>query len=250
MGDRHDRAGIAGEELLEPVDRLGVEVVGGLVEEQHVGLGEQHAAQRDAALLAARKLAHDGVPRREPEGIGGDLELHVGVLAAGRGNLRLELGLLRGELVEVGVGLAVFRVDLVESLLRRERAADAFLDGLAHGLLRIHHRLLRQVADLQTGHGRRLAFDVLVDAGHDLEQGRLAGPVQAEHADLGAGKERERDVLEDLALGRNDLAHAVHREDVLSHATALGGRGAPENPGPMALLSPQRGKASPSRVLA
>ena len=141
----------------------------------------------------------------------------VGVLAAGGGDQRLELGLLGGELVEVGVGLAVFGIDLVEALLRGERAADAFLDRLAHGLVRIHHRLLRQVADLQARHRRRLAFDVLVDAGHDLQQRRLARAVQAEHADLGAGEERERDVLEDLALGRNDLAHAVHREDVLSH---------------------------------
>src|SRR5205814_9757792 len=84
-------------------------------------------------------------------------------------------------------------------------------------LVRIHHRLLRQVADLQARHRRRLALDVMVDAGHDLEQGRLAGAVQAEDADLGAGEEGERDVLEDLTLGRNDLAHAVHREDVLSH---------------------------------
>src|SRR4029079_15035383 len=51
----------------------------------------------------------------------------------------------------------------------------------------------------------------------------LARAVQAEHADLGAGEERERNVLEDLALGRNDLAHAVHREDVLSHGVSWTG---------------------------
>ena len=53
------------------------------------------------------------------------------------------------------------------------------------------------------------------------QQARLAGAVQAQHADLGAGKERERDVLEDHALGRDDLAHAVHRVDVLSHGVRL-----------------------------
>ena len=45
----------------------------------------------------------------------------------------------------------------------------------------------------------------------------LPEPFEPEHADLGAGKERQRDVLEDDALGRHDLAHAVHRVDVLSH---------------------------------
>jgi hypothetical protein len=98
VGDRDDGAGEALQELLEPVDRLGVEVVGRLVEEQHVGLGEQHAAERDAALLAARELADDRVPGREAQRVGGDLELQVGVLAAGGGDLRLELGLLGGEL--------------------------------------------------------------------------------------------------------------------------------------------------------
>src|SRR4029079_6154550 len=52
------------------------------------------------------------------------------------------------------------------------------------------------------------------------------GAVEAEAADLRPGEERERDVLEDLPLGRNDLAHAVHREDVLSHGDA--GRERPE----------------------
>jgi hypothetical protein len=100
-------------------------VVGGLVEQQHVGPREQHAAERDPALLATRKLADDRVPRGQAQGVGGDLELHLGVLAAGRGDRRFELGLLGGELVEIGIGLAVFGIDLVEPLLRGERAADA-----------------------------------------------------------------------------------------------------------------------------
>ncbi len=84
VGDGDDGAREALQELLEPVDALGVEVVGGLVEQQHVGLGQQHAAQRDAALLAARELADHRIPRRQAQRVGGDLELQVGVLAAGR----------------------------------------------------------------------------------------------------------------------------------------------------------------------
>ena len=142
VGDRDDGAREALQELLEPVDRFGVEVVGRLVEQQHVGLRQQHPAQGDTALLAARQLADHRVPRREAERIGGDLELHVGVLAARGRDDGLELGLLGCELVEVGIGLAVLGIDLVEPLLRSEGAADAFLDRLAHGLVRVHHRLL------------------------------------------------------------------------------------------------------------
>jgi hypothetical protein len=70
-------------------------------------------------------------------------------------------------------------------------------------------------------HRRRFADDVLVDAGHDAQHRRFARAVEAEQADLGAGEEGERDVLDDLALGRDDLAHAVHREYVLSHGSRI-----------------------------
>jgi hypothetical protein len=56
--DDDDRALVARERLLEPRDRLDVEVVGRLVEQQDVGVLEQRAAQRDAATLASRQLAH------------------------------------------------------------------------------------------------------------------------------------------------------------------------------------------------
>ena len=45
------------QELLQPDDRLDVEVVGRLVHQQHVGLPEQHAGQRHAHLPAARERA-------------------------------------------------------------------------------------------------------------------------------------------------------------------------------------------------
>ncbi len=48
-----DRARVLLEVLLEPGDRLRVEVVGRLVEQQHVRLRQQQPAQRDAAALAA-----------------------------------------------------------------------------------------------------------------------------------------------------------------------------------------------------
>ena len=54
-------AGARFQELLEPDDRLDVEVVGRLVHQQDVGLAEQHARHRDAHLPAARQRAHIAV---------------------------------------------------------------------------------------------------------------------------------------------------------------------------------------------
>ena len=73
MGDGDDRALVLGQVLLEPGDRLGVEVVGRLVEQQQVGRGEQQPAQGDAAPLAA------GEVRRPPASAGGRRSASIAV---------------------------------------------------------------------------------------------------------------------------------------------------------------------------
>lgn len=53
MRDGQDGAGVGAQELLQPQHALGVEVVGGLVEQEEVWLGQQQLAERDAAALTA-----------------------------------------------------------------------------------------------------------------------------------------------------------------------------------------------------
>jgi hypothetical protein len=183
----------------------------------HSTLAQQKAAQRHPALLAAGEHADLRIPGRQAQRVCGQFQLQVGVFAAGGGDDGFEVVLLGGQFVEIGVGLGIFGVDLVEPLLGRQHAADALFNGFAHGLVGVELRLLRQVADFQVGHGHGLAFDLLVQAGHDLEQGALARAVDAQHADLGAREEGQADVLQDLPLRRHDLADAVHGKDVLGH---------------------------------
>ena len=52
MRHHDDGAGIVAQMVLEPGDALGIEMVGRLVEQENVGLGEQQLAERHAALLA------------------------------------------------------------------------------------------------------------------------------------------------------------------------------------------------------
>ena len=63
--------------------------------------------------------------------------------------------------------------------------------------------------------------------GHDLQQRRLARAVVAEHADLRAGEERQRDVVEDRLVGPVGLRQPLHLEDVLRRheASRIGGSG-------------------------
>ena len=83
VGDREDGAGVAGEELLQPLHALGVEVVGRLVQQQQVGLAQQQLAQRDPAALPSGERAHLGVRRRAPQRVHRLFELRVEVPGVG-----------------------------------------------------------------------------------------------------------------------------------------------------------------------
>ena len=63
MRDEEARAGITREEILQPLDRARVEMVGRLVENEKIRAREKRAAERDAALLTARKRADNAAPR-------------------------------------------------------------------------------------------------------------------------------------------------------------------------------------------
>ena len=65
VGDDDEPALVVGEELAQPLDRIGVEVVGGLVEQKGhrrlaaaLGRGEENARELDAAALTAGQHAH------------------------------------------------------------------------------------------------------------------------------------------------------------------------------------------------
>ena len=84
VGDRHHRARVLLEELLEPGHRLRVQVVGRLVQQQEIGLLEKQSAERHPPDLAAGQSADCCVTRRAAEGVHRDLDRPVQVPAVGR----------------------------------------------------------------------------------------------------------------------------------------------------------------------
>ena len=58
VGDHQQRLIAPAKETLQPLDHLKVEVVRRLVEDQQVGLGDEHVGQCHALLLSARELSH------------------------------------------------------------------------------------------------------------------------------------------------------------------------------------------------
>ena len=213
------RARIFLQKVLQPGHRFGIQVIGRLIEQQHVRLGQKQPAQGDAPLLAARQLADHGIPRRQTQRIRRDLELALQFPAADRVDFVLHLRLLLHELVHFIVRhrLGELIADRVEAIDQALYIADSLADHLANGLAFIQQRLLRQITDFDSGLRARFALDVLVDAGHDFQQRGFSGAVQSQHADLRAGEKTQTDIAQNNALGRHDLANPVHGVNELSH---------------------------------
>ena len=210
VGDDEDGARIVAQMAFEPQHRLGVEMVGRLVEQQQFRLLQQQPAQRDAAPLAAGEFRHLGVVRRAAQRVHRLIDLGIEIPQPLGLDLVLQLGHLVGGLVGIIGGELVVAVD--DRLLRR----DALHDVLAHRFVGIELRFLGQVADAGALGDPGLAGIFGVEAGHDAQQRRLAGAVDAEHADLGVGIERQVDVLQNLPVPGIDLGQALHVIDELT----------------------------------
>ena len=210
VGYGHDCALVLGQVALEPADRLSVEMVGGLIEQQQVGLAQQQAGERDAALLTTGELGYFRVAGRAAQGIHGVLDRGLEVPAVGSVDLGLQLGELVGDLV------GVVHRQLVEPLHHVADLAEAVHDVALDVLGLVEVRLLFEQADGRAGGKRCLArLKLGVEAGHDPQQRRLTGAVVAKHADLRARVERQRHVVEHDLFRPVLLGEPLHLEDVL-----------------------------------
>lgn len=210
MRDGDDGARVLREVLLQPVHRLGVEMVGGLVEEEQVRSLDQQLAERHAALLAAGEVGDRPVAGRAAQGVHGLLELRVEVPGVGVVQVVLELPHLLHERVRV-VGRHQLG-DLVEAAELAHELLGAVLDVLQHRLGLVQLRLLHEDADAVAGRQERVTVGGLLEARHDLENGGLTGTVRTDHTDLRAREEAQGDVVEDhlVAVRLARLAHGVN----------------------------------------
>ena len=119
VSDEHQRAAGAEQELFEPADRVDVEVVGRLVEQQDVGVADQGLGQQDAPLHARGEIHEPGVGVQVHPG---DDRIDPVVGTRRRAELLEPLGHLVGDRAALSLG----------HLLRKEGDAQALLaDHLA-----------------------------------------------------------------------------------------------------------------------
>ncbi|EOD69495.1 30S ribosomal protein S5 [Amycolatopsis vancoresmycina DSM 44592] len=177
VGHHHHRARPAVEEVLQLLERVDVQVVRRLVEQQHVRLGHQQPAQLQAPPLAAREVAD-----RSP--------------LAGLREAELLAQLRRRHL-----------------LLAEHHAPGHLLDRLQHAQVAGQVvELLAQVRErdrLALDPAARRALDVTAE---QLEQRRLARAVDADQPDPVARADPPGDVVE-----QRPLAHLVRRVFQLQH---------------------------------
>jgi hypothetical protein len=177
VADHERHAAPPVEHLVQAVARVGVEVVGGLVEQQHVGLLQQLGGQPERDDLAAAEGVEPAVQRDIAEAE--------------------PVELVAGAVLDVPVG-----ADRGEVLLRRVASLDGgqraqhrrHTEHLRHGEVAGQRQLLGQVAE-HTVHGDR-AGSGRQQAGDQPQQGRLPGPVGGDQTGA-AGADGEREVLDD-----------------------------------------------------
>ena len=218
--DGKHRALVVVQEVLEPQDRLGVQVVRGLVEQQQVGSLEQQLAQGHATALAAGKHVDRHVGIGQLEGVHGLAELGIDIPAVGGINLVLELAHLGHEGVHVAVRVAHLLADLVKAVDLGKHIAKRHAHVLDDGLVVIERRLLLQDSYGVAGGEPGIAVGDFLDAGHNFEQGRLTHAVGTHDADLGTGIEAQGHVVKNhlVAMG---LASLIHLVDKLRHLPVL-----------------------------
>ena len=193
----------------QPVDRLGVEMVGRLVEQQQFRLFQQQLAQGDAAALAAGELFHRPVVGRAAQRVHGLVDLAVEIPQA----LGLDLVLQGGHFIRRLVG--IIHRQLVVAVEHRLLVGDAEHDIAAHVERLVELRLLREIADPRAFGDKALAGKLCVDSRHDAQERRLAGAVDAENADLGVRIEGEMDIVQDLLAAGPGLCQTLHVIDEL-----------------------------------
>ena len=210
MRDDHQRAVVPLQEVDQPVDRVEVEVVGGLVEQQRAWRAEERLGQQHPHLLAALQFRHLPLVQRL-----GDVEAveQDGGVALGRVAVVLADGAL--ELAEAHAVLVAERrlgVEQVPLLQGAPQGAVAHDHGVDHPE-RIERELVLAEHPEPVGAGDTalLRRDL---AGEQLHERRLAGAVRPGQAVAAPRREHGGHVVEEhlVAEPHRDAADRDHRE--------------------------------------
>ncbi len=161
--------------LFQPVDALGIEVVGRLVEQQHIGLLQEQTAEGHAAALTTGEVGNGQVALRAAQCCHGAVELGIHVPCVGGVDNVLHFSLALHQLVHlVGVGIVFLHTELLVYLFVFGkgviRALHALHYVLLHGLCLVEWRILRQIAHAVSRAPHHFALCRLLQSGDDFHE--------------------------------------------------------------------------------
>ena len=194
-------------------------MVGGLVEEQHVGLLNEQTAQGDAATFTAGKELTGLICGRAMESCHGAVETAVEIPGIGGVDDVLQFTLAGEKLVHlVGIFVVFGKGELLIDLFVLGQGfydmLHAFLYDFAHGLCWIELWFLGKIAHRIARREDHFALIVVVETGNDLEEGRFTGTVETDDTDFCSVEEAEINVLENGLVGlANGFCQTDHGEN-------------------------------------
>jgi hypothetical protein len=202
-----DRAAVCEEGALQPVEGRLVQVVGGLVEQHHLGGGGDQAGEAEAGLLTTGEAAEEPVPADsgQAEAVQGLVDPGVRLVPAAQ--------LVRGEQLTVRgeggvVRVAEGRFEIAEAGLHGPQFAQGGVDGVPDRAVRWEPRGLCEQTAAALGEGDHLAVVGGLRTRQEVQQRRLARAVLPYDADPLAGTHGEGDVVEQQPLAAG-LGHVV-----------------------------------------
>ena len=205
--------------LLQPVDAFGIQMVGRLVEQQHVRFLQQEAAKCHASAFSSRKVFHRLVGRWTAQSIHGTFQFAVQIPSIRSVDDVLQFPLTGKQGIHLIFILVIFRKTefLVDFFIFRQGIHDrlhTLHDHFLHGLGRIQLRFLRQISHAVPRREYHFALEILVQSCDNFHQGGFSGTVQTDDADFSPIEETQVDVLQHLFVGLADgLTHADHGEN-------------------------------------
>ena len=178
MAHQHHRRCTLRQELLQPLDRLDVEMVRGLVEQQHIRALQQNLSQLDAHAPTTRKLTRGTVEIATAEAQAQQRALQLSLIALATQH-QVALVLLREPLHQRHIlralivsALAQLAFHAVDASLQASGVAESLARLLTHcGLIRQAHHL-RQITNCRVSwNGHRAGGRLLLTTQYLQERG-------------------------------------------------------------------------------
>ena len=194
MSDGNDSSCILLEVLLKPVDGFGIEVVGRLIKQQHIGLLQEKSAKCHTTTLTTREVLYRPFRRWTMEGIHCTVELGVNVPSIGGVDDVLQFSLTIHQFLHLVWVFVVLRqtklvVDFVIFLEGVVDVLHTFHDVFLDGLFLVEWRVLWQVTNGVARCPYHLSLILLVNASDDFHQGGLTSTIQTHDTNLGSVEE-------------------------------------------------------------